>query len=140
MLDLLLYGGTVMDGSGYPMHRAGVGVDHGKVVLPGAASPDARRAIDASGLLVAPGILDASHADFVFFRDPRPDMKVRQGVTTEIIGKCGSSRGPLVERETAFSEPDVEKRIRVLGRSESFVGCHHKVRKLRVEQHWRAET
>jgi N-acyl-D-amino-acid deacylase len=115
MLDLLLYGGTVMDGSGHPMHRAGVGVDHGKVVLPGAASPDARRVVDMSGLVAAPGFLDAhSHSDFVFFCDPQPDMKVRQGVPDEIIGKCGSPCALLVVRSTAFLELRVEEGNRAL--------------------------
>ncbi len=116
MLDLLLRGGTVIDGSGNPGYNASVGVDGGKIVLLRAGSADARRVIDVNGLLVVPGFLDAhSHSDFVFFRNPRPDMKLRQGVTTEIVGNCGSSSAPLAEGNRVFMEPHVEEGITALG-------------------------
>ena len=85
MLDLLLQGGTVIDGSGNPGYRASVGVEDGRLVLLRAGLACAKRVIDADGLAVVPGFIDPhSHSDFVFFHEPRPDMKLRQGVTTEI--------------------------------------------------------
>jgi N-acyl-D-aspartate/D-glutamate deacylase len=120
MLDLLLRGGTVIDGSGNPAYGANVGVDDGKIVLLRAGADEARRVIDVAGLLVVPGFIDAhSHSDFVFFRDPRPDMKLRQGVTTEIVGNCGSSPSPLTGGNRAFMEPHVEDGIRALGKYRS---------------------
>jgi N-acyl-D-amino-acid deacylase len=99
MLDLLLKGGVVIDGSGNPGYRASVGVEADKTVLTGAAPASAKRVIDADGLMVIPGFIDAhSHSDFVFFREPSPDMKLRQGMTTEIAGNCTRSPAPLLEK------------------------------------------
>jgi N-acyl-D-amino-acid deacylase len=121
MLDLLLQGGTVLDGSGNPGYRANVGVEAGEIVLLSAEPANARRVIDATGLLVTPGFIDPhSHSDFVFFLEPRPDMKLRQGVTTEIVGNCGSSSAPLAGDSVAFLEPQVEDGIAALGEYSSF--------------------
>ena len=99
-LDLLLVGGRVVDGTGAPPFVADVGVREGRIValerLPGAA---ARRTIDASGLTVAPGFIDIhGHTDLGIFVDNRADSKIRQGVTTEVVGQDGSSTMPVDDR------------------------------------------
>ena len=71
MLDLLLEGGTVFDGSGNQGYRSGVGVEDGKIVLLRAGPASAKRVIDADGLVLVPGFIDPhSHSDFVLCPAP----------------------------------------------------------------------
>lgn len=101
-VDVLLRGGTVFDGLGAPGVVADVAIVGDRVVSiePG-LRVSARRVIDVDGLAVAPGFIDPhTHSDVVpFMADPQP-FKLRQGVTTEIVGNCGNSAAPLVD-ETA---------------------------------------
>lgn len=95
MLDLLIRNATVVDGTGAPPRRADVGVKDGKLVLScGGAS--ARRVVDASGLHLCPGFIDAhSHGDLVLGADFAKLCKVSQGITTEVGGQCGASMFPV---------------------------------------------
>jgi N-acyl-D-amino-acid deacylase len=90
--DLLICGGTVVDGSGAPGVRADVGVRDGKIAAVGdLADAQAARTIEAAGLIVAPGFLDVhTHADDLAAR-PRAESYLRMGVTTVVAGNCGSS-------------------------------------------------
>ena len=95
--DLLIRGGSVLDGTGAGDILADVGIRDGKILavgnLPGAG---ADRVIDAAGLKVVPGFIDIhSHVDLELFLDPRAESKVRQGVTTEVNGMDGDSPAPL---------------------------------------------
>lgn len=95
--DLLIRGGLVVDGSGAAAFPADVGVRGTNIEavgrLDGAA---AARVIDARGLAVAPGFIDAhAHSDIALLADPRHAAKLRQGVTTEILGQDGLSYAPL---------------------------------------------
>src|SRR4051794_24527418 len=93
--DLLIRHGKVVDGSGNPWYHADVAVRGDKIVALGRALPGtARRQIDATGLVVAPGFIDIhSHSDFVLLEDGDGQSKIRQGVTTEVLGES-SSAGP----------------------------------------------
>lgn len=104
MLDILIKGGTVIDGTGKSGFRADVGIVDGRIaVVAEDAAQEASRTIDAQGLHVAPGFIDAhTHSDLPLVVDPRAESKIRQGVTTEVIGNCGSSTAPL--RGTAVEE------------------------------------
>ena len=96
--DILIRGGTVYDGTGAPGRLADVAVSQGKIVAvePG-LSARAKRVIDASGMAVAPGFIDIkTHSDFTLPINPRAESKLRQGVTTEIIGHCGFSVAPCL--------------------------------------------
>jgi N-acyl-D-amino-acid deacylase len=104
MLDLMILNGTVCDGGGGPPVAVDIGVagDRIEVVAPrgeggrGLAGAQARETIDASGRLVTPGFVDVhSHSDFNILIDPNGESKVRQGITTEIVGNCGMSAFPL---------------------------------------------
>ncbi|MDE0207437.1 MAG: amidohydrolase family protein, partial [Candidatus Tectomicrobia bacterium] len=95
--DLLIKGGTVVDGTGQPGVAADVGVMGGRIT---AVAPvlegDAAISIDASGRIVAPGFIDAhTHSDFTLLSAPGADSKVRQGITTEVVGNCGFSPAPV---------------------------------------------
>ncbi|MGH2356748.1 MAG: N-acyl-D-amino-acid deacylase family protein, partial [Candidatus Limnocylindria bacterium] len=96
--DLLIEHGTVVDGSSAPGIAASVGIRDGLLEMP-ATDERAGRTIDATGLVVAPGFIDLhSHAGLMIFADPRHEPKVRQGVTTEVIGVDGLSYAPMPTR------------------------------------------
>jgi dihydroorotase/N-acyl-D-amino-acid deacylase len=94
--DLLLVGGTVVDGTGGPRRRADVAVNGDRIAAVGAlAGRTARRTVDAAGLVVAPGFIDMlGHSEATILVDPRGVSKVTQGVTTEITGE-GTSIAPV---------------------------------------------
>jgi N-acyl-D-aspartate/D-glutamate deacylase len=93
--DLLIRHGTVVDGSGNPWFRGDVAVRGDRIVAVGRVPPGAaQREIDAAGLVVAPGFIDMhSHSDFLLLEDGNAQSKIRQGVTTEVLGE-GTSAGP----------------------------------------------
>src|SRR2546427_20012 len=102
MLDLLIRNGLVIDGSGNPGYYASVGVEGDTLrILRGDTSAlPAARTIDASGHVVAPGFIDMhSHAGLTILKEPRHEPKVRQGVTTELIGIDGNSHAPFKTQE-----------------------------------------
>jgi N-acyl-D-aspartate/D-glutamate deacylase len=95
--DLVLRNGKIVDGTGNPWFLGDVAVRGGRIVAVGRvpAGP-AKREIDARGLVVAPGFIDMhSHSDYVLLEDGDAQSKVRQGVTTEVIGE-GRSAGPYL--------------------------------------------
>jgi N-acyl-D-aspartate/D-glutamate deacylase len=93
--DLLITGGKVVDGTGNPWFHGDVAIKGDKVVAVGRVpGGKAKRTIDAKGLVVAPGFIDIhSHSDDLLLEDGHAQSKIRQGVTTEILGE-GSSAGP----------------------------------------------
>lgn len=97
--DVLLRGGTVVDGSGGPARRADVAITGDRISAVGdLAGWTGERVLDAAGLVVAPGFIDMhTHSDLSLLIDPRAESKIRQGVTTEVIGQCGSSPAPAPE-------------------------------------------
>ncbi len=110
--DLLIKGGRIIDGSGSPWYEGDVAVKNGKIAAVGRlVNPTARRVIDATGLVVAPGFIDLhTHSDYTLLVDGDAQSKIRQGVTTEIIGEDASA-GPF----TSPSQPDVSKSSRPPG-------------------------
>ena len=86
--DILIRGGLVIDGSGRPGTVADVAVRGGRIAAIGSGlAGEARRVIAAEGLVVSPGFIDIkTHSDFTLPINPKAESKVRQGVTTEIIG------------------------------------------------------
>jgi N-acyl-D-aspartate/D-glutamate deacylase len=96
MLDLLVCGGTILDGTGAPGYRADLGVKDGRIVAIGIGLGPARETLDATDRAVAPGFIDIhTHSDFVLLVDGRADSQVCQGVTLEVIGQCGFSCAPF---------------------------------------------
>jgi N-acyl-D-amino-acid deacylase len=107
-VDLLITGGSLVDGTGSPARPGTVASLDGRLYLGDAAwRPAAARTIDASGMVVAPGFIDLhSHGGLVILADPRHEPKVRQGVTTEVIGVDGNGYAPFAHHDdlTAFVE------------------------------------
>jgi N-acyl-D-amino-acid deacylase len=96
--DLLIRGGQLIDGTGAPGQRGDLAVSGGRIAAIGPdLAGDAAKVIDAEGLAVAPGFIDIkTHSDFTLPINPKAESKVRQGVTTEIIGHCGFSVAPVL--------------------------------------------
>lgn len=103
MLDLIITGGTVVDGSGAPRVRADVGVAQGRITAVGdLRGQPARAHHDATGRIVCPGFIDVhTHDDRLLLGTPHgPHPKLTQGVTTVVTGNCGISLAPLLSATT----------------------------------------
>jgi N-acyl-D-aspartate/D-glutamate deacylase len=101
--DLLIRNGRIVDGTGNPWFAGDLAIRGDRIVAVGRAARglSAKRTIDARGLVVAPGFIDMhSHSDYVLLEDGLAQSKVRQGVTTEVLGE-GRSAGPLKGKLTA---------------------------------------
>ncbi|MPZ97132.1 MAG: amidohydrolase family protein [Propionibacteriales bacterium] len=97
VIDLLLRGGLVVDGTGARPRVADVGVDRGRVVLqePG-STESALVELDVRDRVVSPGFVDIhTHSDLTLLSAPSARSKVAQGVTTEVVGNCGLGLAPL---------------------------------------------
>ncbi len=121
MLDVVIRGGEVVDGTGAERRRADVGIAVGRITaiaepgaLPDAEVGDATRVIEADGLVVAPGFVDLhTHYDAQAFWDPTLSPSPLHGVTTVVAGNCGFSIAPL-----SGDPADGEYLMRMLARVE----------------------
>lgn len=110
MLDLLIRNGTVVDGTGQPAYVADIGIRGDRIALiEPRLTQNARRTLDASGLTVAPGFIDAhTHDDRLLLSHPDMSPKVSQGVTTVITGNCGISLAPMPSRRAGTITPPLD--------------------------------
>src|SRR3972149_375955 len=94
---LLIRNGTVVDGSGAPGYAADVAVEGDRIVaIERRLVGEARRTIGAAGFTVAPGfIATPPHSDLFYLGCPAAESKLRQGVTTEVVGMCSFSPAPV---------------------------------------------
>ena len=99
-MDVLITGGWIVDGTGAPMWRADVGIVAGRVAaIGGLGEARAEVTIDARGRIVCPGFIDMhSHADLALLTGRDMDGRLRQGITTEVLGQDGLSYAPASER------------------------------------------
>ena len=97
MLELLIAGGTVVDGTGRGGFQADVGISDGRIVAIGdLAGAGARHRIDATGMTVSPGFIDThTHSEGDLLTDPQHAYGILQGITTELLGIDGMSYSPL---------------------------------------------
>jgi N-acyl-D-aspartate/D-glutamate deacylase len=102
MLDTVVTGGLLVDGTGEPPRQADVGIKDGRVVAVGAVEAEAAVSVDAAGKVVAPGFIDVhTHYDAQAFWDPALSPSPLHGVTTIIGGNCGFSIAPAPRAEDA---------------------------------------
>jgi N-acyl-D-amino-acid deacylase len=99
MFDIIIRNGKIVDGSGQKPYPADIGIESDRITE---ISPDlefkARETIDAAGCVISPGFIDMhSHSDFTLLVHPDAESKIRQGVTTELVGNCGGSPAPVPE-------------------------------------------
>ena len=109
MLDVVVRGGQVADGSGAPLYAADIGITGDSIVRIGNIDDeDGRTSIDASGLVVCPGFVDAhTHSDITIMVEPKAESAVRQGVTTQVFPNCGMGLAPAVGEALQ----DIETRV-----------------------------
>ncbi len=103
MHDLVIRGGTVVDGTGAPARRADVAIDGDRVVAVGPGAARGRREIDAEGQLVTPGWVDIhTHYDGQVTWDPHLTPTGWNGVTTVVMGNCGVGFAPVRRGQEQF--------------------------------------
>ena len=96
MYDVIITGGTIVDGTGAPATTGDVAIRDGVIVEVGAVSGTARRTIDADGALVTPGWVDIhTHYDGQVSWDDTIDPSFSNGVTTAVMGNCGVGFAPV---------------------------------------------
>jgi N-acyl-D-amino-acid deacylase len=99
MVDLLIRNGMVVDGSGSSAFVTDIAVKDGMIKrIEPSLKVECKKELDASGKVVCPGFIDIhSHTDATILINSKAESKIRQGVTTEIVGNCGSSAAPLTD-------------------------------------------
>lgn len=106
-MDILITNGTIIDGTGRKAYRADVAIKDGRVKRTGRLTKlKAAKTINADGLVLAPGFVDIlNHSDsyLTLFSVPHFESMLRQGVTTILIGNCGSSLAPLIDSGSLLS-------------------------------------
>ncbi|HEY72888.1 MAG: D-aminoacylase [Chloroflexi bacterium] len=110
MLDILIKNSLVIDGAGKSVFKADVGVTEGRIAVVAAeVELEAKRTIQAQGLHLAPGFIDPhTHSDLTLLVDPQAQSKIRQGVTTEVVGNCGFSPAPLAGAAVAETRAEAK--------------------------------
>jgi N-acyl-D-amino-acid deacylase len=124
--DIVVRNARLLDGSGGPERRGDVAISGDRIAALGDVVPDGSGAeeLDAAGLAIAPGFIDLhTHSDVSLLSEPGCDSAIEQGVTTQAVGLCGFSAGPvsdeslaaLVEEEPVFAFPGVAWDWRTIG-------------------------
>ena len=97
MFDLIVQNGKIVDGSGQRGYPADIGIKDGRITdISFQLAAEAKETINAAGCVVSPGFIDMhSHSDFSLLVHPEAESRVRQGITTELVGNCGGSPAPV---------------------------------------------
>jgi N-acyl-D-aspartate/D-glutamate deacylase len=98
--DLIIEGGTIVDGSGLPSYKGDVGIMDGKIAAIGSLKGQAaKEKIDAEGHIVSPGFIDGhTHMDAQIFWDPIGTCSCWHGVTSVVMGNCGFTLAPCAQK------------------------------------------
>ena len=98
--DLVVAGGTILDGTGRERYEGDIRIIGGKIAEIGDNLAGADESIRVEGLIVAPGVIDIhGHSNATVYKNPSFESKIFQGITTEVWGNCGQSFAPILEGE-----------------------------------------
>jgi len=115
VLDLVLKNGRIVDGTGNPWFFGGIGIKGDAIVEVGRVNQEGLETIDVRGQVVSPGFIDGHcHSDLMVLDNPRSEIKLQQGVTTEVLGNCGMTPAPFAPQNLELLRSYVEP---VLGRT-----------------------
>src|SRR5215212_3719646 len=96
MLDLVLKNGRIVDGTGNPWFFGDIGIKDDLIVDVGRVGQEGLETIDVRGQVISPGFIDGHcHSDLMVLDNPRSEIKLQQGVTTEVLGNCGMTPAPF---------------------------------------------
>jgi N-acyl-D-amino-acid deacylase len=116
-LDLVLENGRLVDGTGNPWFFGDVGIKDGTIVEVGRVGQRGLETIDVGGRVVSPGFIDGHcHSDLMVLDDPRSEIKLQQGVTTEVVGNCGITPAPFAAQNLDLLRTYVEPVLGNTGR------------------------
>src|SRR2546428_12294050 len=108
--DLIIRGGTIVDGSGLPRYEADLGNVDDRIATIGRISETAKEVIEADGRVVAPGFIDGhTHMDAQVFWDPIGTCSCWHGVTSVVMGNCGFSLAPCSEKDKLLVMRNLER-------------------------------
>src|SRR3712207_6618620 len=116
MLDLVLRNGRIVDGTGNPWFFGDIGIKDDKIVDVGRVNQEGLETIDVRGQVISPGFIDGHcHSDLMILDNPRSEIKLQQGVTTEVVGNCGMTPAPFAPQNLELLRSYLEP---VLGKTE----------------------
>ena len=106
MHDVVIRDASIVDGTGAPAFRGSVAIDGARIAAVGLVPDQGAREIDAEGRVVCPGFIDVhTHSDLMLLAEPAHEPKVRQGVTTDLLGLDGIGYAPLTDHlQPAFRD------------------------------------
>ncbi|WP_028549555.1 N-acyl-D-amino-acid deacylase family protein [Paenibacillus sp. UNC451MF] len=115
MLDLILKNGRIVDGTGNPWFIGDVGIKDGQIATVGQLDMEAHDSINVHRQVISPGFIDGHcHSDLMILDHPLSEIKIRQGVTTEVVGNCGLAPAPFVREQAELLQSYVQP---VLGKT-----------------------
>ncbi|MDF2963452.1 MAG: d-aminoacylase [Paenibacillus sp.] len=115
MLDFILKNGRLTDGTGNPWYPGDVGIKDGRIAVIGKLDQEAHRTVDVHQQVISPGFIDGHcHSDLMILDHPLSEIKIRQGVTTEVVGNCGLAPAPFFQHHGELLQSYVEP---VLGKT-----------------------
>jgi N-acyl-D-amino-acid deacylase len=134
VLDVLIRGGMIVDGTSSPWTRGDVAVEGGRIVDVGSfPAAEAALVVDATGMVVSPGFIDChSHSDRVALENKYCESTLLQGVTTEVVGNCGGSPAPFLQSDgtiKSFGAYLDEVRANGLSANYAFLVGHGSIRR-----------
>ena len=110
MLDILIKNAMIFDGSGSVPYEADMAIENGIITrIEKDISDNADKVIEAKGLACCPGFVDIhSHTDSTILAQPEAHSKIHQGITTDVVGNCGFSMGPITEKNRDYFTATLE--------------------------------
>ncbi|MFH0733382.1 MAG: D-aminoacylase [bacterium] len=140
--DTIIKNGTIINGTGKTLFKGDVGIIGDKITAIGnLADSSADLIIDATGKMVSPGFIDIhTHTDIELLVNPSGDSKIRQGVTTEISGNCGSSPFPYSEEDAESSSKHLKEKYGVEAYWESIDGFYKALETKRISLNYGSFT